>query len=45
MPTPTALPFRAGLRIIEPNKAGDGYWNHENMAAQTEDVMHALQVL
>ena len=33
------------LRIIDPTKAGDGYWNYENMAARTEDVMHALQVL
>ena len=34
-----------GLRIIGPTKAGDGYWKYENMAAQTEDVMQALQVL
>ena len=34
-----------GLRIIDPTKAGDGYWNYEKMATQTEDVMHALQVL
>ena len=33
-----------GLRIIDPTKAGDGYWNYEKMATQTEDVMHALQV-
>ena len=24
------------LRIIDPTKAGDGYWNYENMAAQME---------
>ena len=24
-----------GLRIIDPTKASDGYWNYENMAAQT----------
>ena len=34
-----------GLRIINPTKAADGYWNYEKMAVQTEDVMHALQVL
>ena len=34
-----------GLRIISPTKAGDGYWNYEKMARQTEDVMCALRVL
>ena len=34
-----------GIFILDPTKAGDGYWNYENMEAQTEDVMHALQVL
>jgi len=34
-----------GLRIINPTKAGDGYWNYEKMAVQTEDTMHALGVL
>ena len=34
-----------GLRIIDPTKAGDGYWNYEKMATQTEDMMHALGVL
>ena len=34
-----------GLRIIDPNKAGDGYWNYNKMATHTKDVMHALQVL
>ena len=34
-----------GLRIIDPTKAGDGYWNYEKMATQTVDVMYALQVL
>jgi len=34
-----------GMRIIDPTKAGDGYWNYEKMAYQTEDVMHAMTVL
>ena len=34
-----------GIRIINPSKAGDGYWNYEKMATQTEDVMCALRVL
>ena len=34
-----------GLRIINPTKAGDGYWNYEKMAYQTEDVIDALGVL
>ena len=34
-----------GLRIIHPTKAGDGYWNYEKMATQTEDIMHAMKVL
>ena len=34
-----------GLRIIDPIKAGDGYWNYEKMATQTEDVMHSLKIL
>ena len=34
-----------GLRITDPTKAGDGYWNFKKMANQTEDVLHALHVL
>ena len=34
-----------GLRLIDPTKAGDGYWNYEKMEKQTEDLMHALEVL
>ena len=34
-----------GLRIIDPTKASDGYWNYEKMATQTVDVMPALQVI
>ena len=34
-----------GLRIIDPTKAGDGYWNYEKMSTQTVDVMHALPIL
>ena len=34
-----------GLRIIDPTKAGDGYWNYEKIAYQTQDVMHAMSVL
>ena len=33
-----------GLRIIDPTKAGYGYWNYEKIATQTEDIMHTLQV-
>lgn len=34
-----------GLRIIDPSKAGDGYWNCEKMLRQTEDLIHALDTL
>ena len=34
-----------GLRIIDPTKAGDGYWNYEKMAYHMQDVMHAMSVL
>ena len=34
-----------GLCIIDPTKAGDGYWNYKKMATQTEYLMHALQEL
>ena len=36
-----------GLRIIEPSnkKGGNGFWNCTNMAMQTEDVMHMMDVL
>ena len=34
-----------GLRIIDPTKACDGYWNYEKIDTQTVDVMHSLRVL
>ena len=34
-----------GIRIIDPTKAGDGYWNYEKMATQTEDMMHCMLIL
>jgi len=34
-----------GLRIIDHSKAGEGYWNYEKMAIQTEDVMTAMDTL
>ena len=33
------------LRIIGPTKAKYGYWNYKTMDTQTEDLMHALEVL
>ena len=34
-----------GICIIDPTKAGNGYWNYEKMATQTEDMMHTLSIL
>ena len=34
-----------GLKIIDPTKAGDEYWNFEKMSIQTQDVIHALDCL
>ena len=34
-----------GCVIIDPTKAGDGYWNYEKISAQTQDVIHAMDVL
>ena len=35
----------AGIRIIEPSKDSDGYWNFEKMSEQTQDVMHTMDTL
>ena len=45
IPMLPSLKESPGLRIINPTKAGDGSWNYEKMARQTEDVLWALQVL
>ena len=34
-----------GFKIIDPNKAGNGSWNLEKMSRQSEDMMHAIDVL
>ena len=34
-----------GLKIIDHSKAGEGYWNYQKMARQTEDVIVAMDVL
>ena len=34
-----------GIVVIEPTKDGDGYWNFDKMSVQTQDVMHAMDVL
>ena len=34
-----------GLKIIDYSKAGEGYWNYQKMARQTEDVIVAIDVL
>ena len=34
-----------GLLIFNPTKASDRYWNYEKIATETEDTMHAIQVL
>ena len=41
----TDLESSPGLKIIDPTKAGDGYWNFEKMSLQTQDVIHALDFL
>ena len=39
------LPKSPGYKIIDPTKAGDGYWNFNEMSHQAEDVMYAMDVL
>ena len=31
-----------GICVTDPTKAGDGYWNYNKMARQTENVMDVL---
>lgn len=41
----TELKQSPGCVIIDPTKSGDEYWNYEKYSAQTQDVIHTMDVL